>query len=307
MPTKAKSKYLGRCFVIQPFNAKYDKLFKDVFAPAIKAARLEPYRVDNDPQTDIPIEQIEKSITESLVCFAEITTDNPNVWYELGYAIAAKKRVCLVCSSERKTPYPFDIQHRHIIEYPVRPRSGFQPSRNKIKGRLAAIIAGNIEDAGGLRGLWLSSWPPSPHDPSRWVTERVKIEERSGELILKNSRNSDQYQWECQGKLHERNCFLGTFHSVRPGATTTGVLMFYVLPQGDAIAGSVLCPDSKGQMLYSAWLMGRNKRSLDAAKNWLAANSTLLSVKPELGTTSRRRARATDNTGDVSRASSRPM
>ena len=102
MPTKAKSNYLGRCFVIQPFNAKFDQRFKDVFAPAIKAARLEPFRVDNDPQTDIPIEQIEKRITDSLVCFAEVTTDNPNVWYELGYAVAAQKRLCLVCSNERK-------------------------------------------------------------------------------------------------------------------------------------------------------------------------------------------------------------
>jgi hypothetical protein len=87
---------MGTCFVIQPFDGgKFDKRYDDVFSPAIRAADLEPYRVDRDPNVSIPIDDIEKGISASTACLVDITTDNPNVWFELGYAIAAQKEVVL--------------------------------------------------------------------------------------------------------------------------------------------------------------------------------------------------------------------
>ena len=95
---------------MQPFDGgKFDKRFEEVFSPAIKAAGLDPYRVDKDPGVEIPINDIEKGIREASLCFADITTDNPNVWFELGYAISANKPVVLVCSTERTGKFPFDI------------------------------------------------------------------------------------------------------------------------------------------------------------------------------------------------------
>ncbi len=81
------------CFVIQPFDGgRFDKRYTDIFQPAIKAAGLDPNRVDRDPPVSIPINEIEQGIRGAAVCFAEITLDNPNVWFELGYAIGRKKR-----------------------------------------------------------------------------------------------------------------------------------------------------------------------------------------------------------------------
>jgi hypothetical protein len=88
---------MGKCFVIQPFDrGRYDKRYEDVFAPAIREAGLEPYRVDRDPSVSIPIEDIEAGIESCEACLAEISTDNPNVWFELGYAIASRREVVLV-------------------------------------------------------------------------------------------------------------------------------------------------------------------------------------------------------------------
>src|SRR5687767_12595358 len=99
---------MGTCFVIQPFDkGKFDKRFTDVFKPAIEKANLVPYRVDEDSSVRVPIETIEKGIRQSHLCFADITLDNPNVWYELGYAFACNKDVILICSDERKTDFPF--------------------------------------------------------------------------------------------------------------------------------------------------------------------------------------------------------
>jgi hypothetical protein len=130
------------CFVIQPFDGggRFDKRFEDVYAPAIKAANLDPYRVDRDPSVNIPIEEIEKGISAARVCFIDVTLDNPNVWFELGFAIASRKPVCVVCSKERTTPFPFDIRHRTIIEYDYTSVSDFTRLQDKITARLKSIV-----------------------------------------------------------------------------------------------------------------------------------------------------------------------
>ena len=131
------------CFVIQPFDAgKFDKRFDDVYKPAIDAAGLDAYRVDPDPAVDIPIDAIEQGIRNATVCLADITTDNPNVWYELGFAFAAGKPVVMVCSKERPDKrYPFDIQHRTIIPYGADAPSDFDVLKNSLSDRIKAVLS----------------------------------------------------------------------------------------------------------------------------------------------------------------------
>lgn len=134
------------CFVIQPFDGGvFDKRYQDVFEPAIRSAGLEPYRVDRDPKVSIPIEDIEKGIKNSRLCFAEITTDNPNVWFELGYTIANQKDVVLVCSKERKTQFPFDVQHRRVIPYKTDSPSDFNQLQVAITERIKALMEKEIK------------------------------------------------------------------------------------------------------------------------------------------------------------------
>src|SRR5215207_7751225 len=109
---------MGYCFVIQPFDGgPFDKRFEDVFAPAISAAGIIPYRVDRDPAVRIPIEDIERKIYDADICLADITTDNPHVWFALGIALACGIEVVLVCSKSRTSAFPFDVRHRAIITY----------------------------------------------------------------------------------------------------------------------------------------------------------------------------------------------
>ena len=132
---------MGTCFIMQPFDkGVYDKRYEDIFIPAIEAAGLEPYRVDRDPGVSIPIDEIQAGIKNSDVCLAEITTDNPNVWFELGFAIASFKEVVLVCSSERKTRFPFDVQHRNITRYKTESPRDFEQLKEEITKRLIAIL-----------------------------------------------------------------------------------------------------------------------------------------------------------------------
>lgn len=129
------------CFVIQPFDGgKYDKRFEDVYIPAIEAAGLKAYRVDRDPSVEVPIDAIEEGIRGAAVCLVDITADNPNVWYELGYAYARGRPVVMVCSTGERTKYPFDIQHRTVIPYTAESTRDFEKLKSLITGRITALL-----------------------------------------------------------------------------------------------------------------------------------------------------------------------
>ena len=94
----AEATDLPICFVIQPFDkGKFDKRFRDDFMPALKDAGFKAYRVHEDPAPDVLMDAIEDGIRLAPLVLADVTTDNPNVWYELGYAFALRKPVILIC------------------------------------------------------------------------------------------------------------------------------------------------------------------------------------------------------------------
>jgi hypothetical protein len=110
----------------------------------------------------IPSEAIEKGMRNASICLADITTDNPNVWYELGYALAAGTTVVMVCSTEREGKrFPFDIQHRTITEYRVDAPDDFDKLRTAITARIKASLErgedlrrlGNVEQVAPVAGL----------------------------------------------------------------------------------------------------------------------------------------------------------
>ncbi len=133
---------MPNCFVIQPFDSgKFDKRYEAVFKPPVEAAGLEPYRVDRDPTVEVPIEAIEEGIRNASICLADITSDNPNVWYELGFAFAAGRPVVMVCSDERTgKKYPFDIQHRAVTPYQSEAPQDFNELQAAVTERLKSLL-----------------------------------------------------------------------------------------------------------------------------------------------------------------------
>jgi hypothetical protein len=135
------------CFVIQHFDSgRFDKRFGDVYKLAIDAARLEAYRVDRNPNVEVPIEAIKDGIKNAAVCLADITTDNPNVWSVLGSAFAFGRPVVMVCSEEcTNHRYPFDIQHRTVFNYSVEAPTDFDRLRASLTEQVQALL--NKKDA----------------------------------------------------------------------------------------------------------------------------------------------------------------
>src|ERR1044072_8325949 len=105
------------CFVLMPFGKKpdatgsivdFDAVYRDLVAPAISHACLEPLRADEEMTGGI----IHKPMFERLIlceyAVADLTTANANVFYELGlrHAVRPWSTVLTFADGER---LPFDV------------------------------------------------------------------------------------------------------------------------------------------------------------------------------------------------------
>ena len=108
-----------QCFIIQPLDNDFKERCEKHFKPAIKEAGLLPYRVDEHYAADqlLKINTIYKEIQKASVCLADITINNPNVWYEFGFADGKEIPVVLICDQEARKTLPFDVNQRDVYFY----------------------------------------------------------------------------------------------------------------------------------------------------------------------------------------------
>jgi hypothetical protein len=112
------------CFIAMPFGQKsvdgrsveFDAVWKEVIAPAIDAADMQPLRADEEQVGGI----IHKPMFERLVLcdftVADLTLANPNVFYEVGVRHAARPEttVLIVANDVR---LPFDVAMLRTLRY----------------------------------------------------------------------------------------------------------------------------------------------------------------------------------------------
>ncbi len=105
-----------KVFAVMQFTEEFNEIYKDVIAPVCDDFELEVIRADDIYNNGLIIKDIINSINESSVVIADITPDNPNVYYEVGYAHASAKPVILLCDSKREN-LPFDLSGFRTIFY----------------------------------------------------------------------------------------------------------------------------------------------------------------------------------------------
>jgi hypothetical protein len=119
-------------FVVMQFGGRYDTLYREVIKP-LETRAVDVKRGDEYLQPgEIPAD-IERRISEADIVIAEITPDNPNVFYEVGYAMAAAKPTVLLAETGRELP--FDLLVRRTIFYD-RSREG----RTEVAGNLKQTV-----------------------------------------------------------------------------------------------------------------------------------------------------------------------
>jgi hypothetical protein len=110
--------FLDTCFVMMPFGAWFDRYYQEIYVPAIKEAGFEPVRADELFSTGSVVEQIWEQIEKAKLLLADVSGKNPNVFYELGLAHAARKPVVFTASTVEDVP--FDLRHLRVIIYDIR-------------------------------------------------------------------------------------------------------------------------------------------------------------------------------------------
>jgi hypothetical protein len=115
-------------FIAMPFGKKpgpegqlvdFNRVFADYLKPALTAAGLDVFRADEEMRAgDIRTDMFQELLVADLVV-ADLTIDNPNVWYELGVRHALRARgVILVCGG--KTATAFDLYTDRKLRYSLK-------------------------------------------------------------------------------------------------------------------------------------------------------------------------------------------
>src|ERR1035437_2547929 len=96
-----------------PFAEEFKPVFDDVIKPAVADYSLEAIRADNIWSPGAVMGQIWAHINIARFLIADLTGRNPNVFYELGLALALGKDVILL--TQRADDVPFDLQHMRFF------------------------------------------------------------------------------------------------------------------------------------------------------------------------------------------------
>lgn len=86
----------------------FNRVYGEYIAPALEAAGLEAFRADEEIRAgDIRTDMFQERLVADLV-IADLSIDNPNVWYELGVHHALRARGVVLFSGGR-VPTAFDL------------------------------------------------------------------------------------------------------------------------------------------------------------------------------------------------------
>lgn len=118
-------------FVAMPFGIKeiidkekiqkidFDKVYNDFIKPALEDEGFEVFRADEEVIAgNIRTDMFQELLLADLVV-ADLSIDNPNVWYELGVRHALRARGVVQINSKREK-MPFDVYTDRKLEYHIK-------------------------------------------------------------------------------------------------------------------------------------------------------------------------------------------
>lgn len=130
-----------KCFVIMPFGSKpdvngrpldFDKVYQYLIKPPIAAMGIECIRCDEIGEAGWIHAKMIAHIYQDDIAVVDITTLNPNVFYELGvrHALCASVTVLI---RKKDTKLPFNIQGLNVIEYDPEDMESVENTKTKIQ------------------------------------------------------------------------------------------------------------------------------------------------------------------------------
>lgn len=167
-------------FVAMPFGKKKDsdgadidfnRIYAQLIQPALQAAGLEVFRADQEERAgDIRTDMFQELLIADLV-IADLTLDNPNVWYELGVRHALRARGVVLISGGR-VPMAFDLYTDRKLRYSIK-NSGPDPDTlQEDQAKLTDMVNATMESWHGRKISPVYNLLPNLQEPN-WRSLRV--------------------------------------------------------------------------------------------------------------------------------------
>lgn len=121
-PEKTNEQTKKKCFVIMPISdvdgypkGHFNRVYDYIIVPACKQEGYEPIRADATSKSNVIIVDILRNILECDMAICDLSSRNPNVFYELGFRQAFNMKTVLM--KDDQTDRPFDVSTIRSINY----------------------------------------------------------------------------------------------------------------------------------------------------------------------------------------------
>jgi hypothetical protein len=122
-----------------PFDQAFDDVYKLGIKPACESAGAYCERLDDQIFHENMLHRVYNQISKADIIVSDMTSRNPNVFYETGYAHALNKRVVLL--TKDASDIPFDLKHYPHIVY----GSSIASLKDELRRRVEYFLANPAE------------------------------------------------------------------------------------------------------------------------------------------------------------------
>src|SRR3989440_1979079 len=162
-------------FVVMPYGIKeeidFTRVYGELIKPALEGAGFEVFRADEEMRAgDIVTDMFQELLVADLVV-ADLTIDNPNVWYELGVRHALRARgVVIVCGGTVTTA--FDLYTDRKLRYRLRDGGPDPAHLEEDKRKLAEMVTATMDSWHGRKASPVYHLMPNLQEPD-WKSLRI--------------------------------------------------------------------------------------------------------------------------------------
>jgi hypothetical protein len=127
-----------KCFIVMPFGIPdLEDLYAEFVVPVLEDCKVECKRGDDIFGSNVVMEDVRAAIASADLIVADLTGQNPNVFYEVGIAHTLGKPVLLLSRSIEDVP--FDLRHRRVLPYEYTP-VGCKRLVTKLRDHVLAML-----------------------------------------------------------------------------------------------------------------------------------------------------------------------
>jgi tetratricopeptide (TPR) repeat protein len=170
----------SHAFVAMPFGSKpgpdgneidFNRVYDEYIRPALELAGLEPFRADEEIRAGQIIADMFQELLMADLVVADLTINNPNVWYELGVRHALRARGVIIVCGGRVTS-AFDLYTDRKLRYALKDGAPDPAYLDQDKRKLADMVKATMDAWHGRKISPVYSLMPNLEEPD-WKSLKI--------------------------------------------------------------------------------------------------------------------------------------